>query len=143
MRLSLEERASSFIWLTVKGVLAGRRRTARPDTPASGRQRRRAATAAARTSRTATSAARCGLDSSCFPDLYFYLSADRKSTRLNSSHSQISYSLFFFLMIRRPPRSPLFPYTTLFRSALPAPPHQPRAVDSIHLVSPTCISIYL
>src|SRR5260370_23481279 len=24
--------------------------------------------------------------------------------------------LFFFLMIRRPPRSPLFPYTTLFRS---------------------------
>src|SRR2546426_3541390 len=27
---------------------------------------------------------------------------------------------FFFLMIRRPPRSTLFPYTTLFRS------HQPR-----------------
>src|SRR3712207_7531941 len=26
-------------------------------------------------------------------------------------------SLFFFLMIRRPPRSTLFPYTTLFRSA--------------------------
>src|SRR2546422_2849032 len=25
--------------------------------------------------------------------------------------------LFFFLMIRRPPRSTLFPYTTLFRSA--------------------------
>src|SRR2546430_15861819 len=25
---------------------------------------------------------------------------------------------FFFLMIRRPPRSPLFPYTTLFRSPL-------------------------
>src|ERR1022692_4407010 len=24
--------------------------------------------------------------------------------------------IFFFLMIRRPPRSPLFPYTTLFRS---------------------------
>src|SRR3990167_2042797 len=24
----------------------------------------------------------------------------------------------FFLMIRRPPRSPLFPYTTLFRSAI-------------------------
>src|SRR3972149_7054358 len=96
---------------------------------------------------------------------------DRKSTRLNSSHSQISYavfclkkkkkltdtnipqhaslsifskfsrislvtprfstsrnffvtkdldpiilSFFFFLMIRRPPRSTLFPYTTLFRS---------------------------
>src|ERR1035438_5250318 len=27
---------------------------------------------------------------------------------------------FFFLMIRRPPRSPLFPYTTLFRSTLGA-----------------------
>src|SRR2546427_1926998 len=27
---------------------------------------------------------------------------------------------FFFLMIRRPPRSTLFPYTTLFRSALRA-----------------------
>src|SRR2546421_11439139 len=26
--------------------------------------------------------------------------------------------LFFFLMIRRPPRSTLFPYTTLFRSAV-------------------------
>src|SRR5256885_17228534 len=28
------------------------------------------------------------------------------------------YLLFFFLMIRRPPRSTLFPYTTLFRSIL-------------------------
>src|SRR5258706_13244730 len=27
-------------------------------------------------------------------------------------------SFFFFLMIRRPPRSTLFPYTTLFRSTL-------------------------
>src|SRR2546430_17651490 len=27
-----------------------------------------------------------------------------------------SVLLFFFLMIRRPPRSTLFPYTTLFRS---------------------------
>src|SRR3712207_8902377 len=27
-------------------------------------------------------------------------------------------SFFFFLMIRRPPRSTLFPYTTLFRSAV-------------------------
>src|SRR3712207_3531252 len=55
---------------------------------------------------------------------------DRKSTRLNSSHANISYAvfclkkkirtldilIFFFLMIRRPPRSTLFPYTTLFRS---------------------------
>src|SRR5215475_5679572 len=29
-----------------------------------------------------------------------------------------SFSFIFFLMIRRPPRSTLFPYTTLFRSAL-------------------------
>src|SRR2546427_9425485 len=28
--------------------------------------------------------------------------------------------VFFFLMIRRPPRSTLFPYTTLFRSLRPA-----------------------
>src|SRR2546426_9260258 len=30
--------------------------------------------------------------------------------------------LFFFLMIRRPPRSTLFPYTTLFRSTARASP---------------------
>src|SRR6267154_4669876 len=29
------------------------------------------------------------------------------------------FSFFFFLMIRRPPRSTLFPYTTLFRSRVP------------------------
>src|SRR3712207_8716801 len=29
--------------------------------------------------------------------------------------------MLFFLMIRRPPRSTLFPYTTLFRSKRPAP----------------------
>src|SRR5438034_11608615 len=29
--------------------------------------------------------------------------------------------LFFFLMIRRPPRSTLFPYTTLFRSPFTMP----------------------
>src|SRR3712207_8800769 len=31
-----------------------------------------------------------------------------------------SWSGFFFLMIRRPPRSTLFPYTTLFRSDVDA-----------------------
>src|SRR5215510_5588029 len=30
------------------------------------------------------------------------------------------FLFFFFLMIRRPPRSTLFPYTTLFRSTPPA-----------------------
>src|SRR2546430_14998508 len=44
----------------------------------------------------------------------------RKRVRLPSSLcSRITrehYCSFFFLMIRRPPRSTLFPYTTLFRS---------------------------
>src|SRR6266487_5929772 len=31
------------------------------------------------------------------------------------------FLLFFCLMIRRPPRSTLFPYTTLFRSPAPEP----------------------
>src|SRR6266511_5258220 len=31
-------------------------------------------------------------------------------------HSGLTCNSFFFLMIRRPPRSTLFPYTTLFRS---------------------------
>src|SRR3712207_7384876 len=38
---------------------------------------------------------------------------------------------FFFLMIRRPPRSTLFPYTTLFRSLRPRtePRHRHRRGD--------------
>src|SRR5260221_2955942 len=36
---------------------------------------------------------------------------------MHSRRKTIS-SFFFFLMIRRPPRSTLFPYTTLFRSML-------------------------
>src|SRR5258708_20547489 len=46
---------------------------------------------------------------------------------------------FFFLMIRRPPRSTLFPYTTLFRSATtsinPRPSHElrrSRPVSPVH-----------
>src|SRR5438046_8635655 len=39
-------------------------------------------------------------------DLHLYFSALAPSL----------YLVFFFLMIRRPPRSTLFPYTTLFRS---------------------------
>src|SRR6266511_542767 len=35
--------------------------------------------------------------------------------------------LFFFLMIRQPPRSTLFPYTTLFRSIRPPSPPRCRA----------------
>src|SRR5882762_2558035 len=36
----------------------------------------------------------------------------RSSRRVMSG----SWEIFFFLMMRRPPRSTLFPYTTLFRS---------------------------
>src|SRR5205807_10283840 len=35
---------------------------------------------------------------------------------INCSHFLSYLSFLFFLMIRRPPRSTLFPYTTLFRS---------------------------
>src|SRR3712207_8866212 len=47
--------------------------------------------------------------------------------------------VFFFLMIRRPPRSTLFPYTTLFRSAVArrrAPPHggRPAAAAAARLL---------
>src|SRR5438477_11501868 len=37
---------------------------------------------------------------------------------------------FFFFMIRRPPTSTLFPYTTLFRSPLPALRRQRRQQDA-------------
>src|SRR5436190_22521725 len=33
-----------------------------------------------------------------------------------SSHVTFNLIILLFLMLRRPPRSPLFPYTTLFRS---------------------------
>src|SRR2546421_12274509 len=43
--------------------------------------------------------------------------------------------IFFFLMIRRPPRSTLFPYTTLFRSRVQAEDapvaHHGRAVERV------------
>src|SRR5690554_1256969 len=42
--------------------------------------------------------------------------ADRKSTRLNSSHVRSSYAVFCLKTPPSPPTSPLFPYTTLFRS---------------------------
>src|SRR2546430_9461759 len=42
--------------------------------------------------------------------------------------------LFFFLMIRRPPRSTLFPYTTLFRSGHPAETCDRRTRSARHQV---------
>src|SRR5476649_1149651 len=42
---------------------------------------------------------------------------DPQHTILITREPRLSiHCLFFFLMIRRPPRSTLFPYTTLFRS---------------------------
>src|SRR2546425_8783638 len=41
------------------------------------------------------------------------------------------FFLFFFLMIRRPPRSTLFPYTTLFRS-----PNKSRAEPQMMEIAP-------
>src|SRR5258706_9954877 len=43
--------------------------------------------------------------------------------------------IFFFLMIRRPPRSTLFPYTTLFRSLLEthAPDVGPGITAAVHV----------
>src|SRR5436190_4932853 len=40
------------------------------------------------------------------------------------SYSILQIILFFFLMIRRPPRSTLFPYTTLFQPRLPRLRHR-------------------
>src|SRR5712664_3167539 len=40
---------------------------------------------------------------------------DRDKSSMLFAMRNVPGSLFFFLMIRRPPRSTLFPYTTLFR----------------------------
>src|SRR6202011_4659914 len=42
--------------------------------------------------------------------------ARRRQTSLPQQVPRVCLYFFFFLMIRRPPRSTLFPYTTLFRS---------------------------
>src|SRR3712207_8041323 len=41
-------------------------------------------------------------------------------------------SFFFFLMIRRPPRSTLFPYTTLFRSQILTLPEFGEHLKKLH-----------
>src|SRR3712207_9492512 len=41
------------------------------------------------------------------------------------------FVVFCFLMIRRPPRSTLFPYTTLFRSLFLDEPPAPRFLDAV------------
>src|SRR6266550_8690426 len=49
----------------------------------------------------------------------------------------IVFLLFFFLMIRRPPRSTLFPYTTLFRSP-PGSARSRRRSAGVGCPSPWC-----
>src|SRR5690349_22092387 len=51
-----------------------------------------------------------------------------------------SFFSFFFLMIRRPPRSTLFPYTTLFRSVLAAT--RPRVSEAAAKLKATRIIDY-
>src|SRR5258708_14666794 len=61
--------------------------------------------------------------------------------------------LFFFLMIRRPPRSTLFPYTTLFRSVqpflefaqsiLPQTPLRAAITAAWHRPEPECLPVLL
>src|SRR3989442_6126402 len=65
---------------------------------------------------------------------------DRAANPLICSLLALVVTVFFFLMIRRPPRSTLFPYTTLFRSPVAIrrsmasmdwiPPRAPTAVRS-------------
>src|SRR2546430_8766513 len=51
--------------------------------------------------------------------------------------SSIIPFIFFFLMIRRPPRSTLFPYTTLFRSLVLAL-RNPEVYRSVSAFAPIC-----
>src|SRR5256884_9934087 len=48
---------------------------------------------------------------------------------IHNCSSRIFLIFFFFLMIRRPPRSTLFPYTTLFRSLAPRSKRHKRAIQ--------------
>src|SRR6266850_3210896 len=47
-----------------------------------------------------------------------------------------SLHFFFFLMIRRPPRSTLFPYTTLFRSPTGSSRRRTRSIQSCARICP-------
>src|SRR5256885_12014351 len=57
------------------------------------------------------------------------------------------FFFFFFLMIRRPPRSTLFPYTTLFRSGFistrPAPYSPMNSCGSVFSIKGTRIKFFL
>src|SRR2546430_17697751 len=53
-----------------------------------------------------------------------------KSLSTAEPFCRVCFFSFFFLMIRRPPRSTLFPYTTLFRSAVQTRAHDARGDGS-------------
>src|SRR4051812_49893504 len=50
------------------------------------------------------------------------------------------YPTFFFLMIRRPPRSTLFPYTTLFRSPGAQSPEAPPTLIHVDNDNPALVT---
>src|SRR5579864_1121815 len=54
-----------------------------------------------------------------------YEFARKVQSRVEEIKANAPASVIFFLMIRQPPRSTLFPYTTLFRSAAAQPVQQP------------------
>src|SRR2546430_8880771 len=56
---------------------------------------------------------------------------------MQKSAKPANFGSFFFLMIRRPPRSTLFPYTTLFRSPAPCSLSQPPRVRRERRHQPT------
>src|SRR5699024_12727286 len=55
-----------------------------------------------------------------FPFFLCFIVLRRHPSTLSVPHFPSFFFTFFFFMIRRPPRSTLFPYTTLFRSLLNA-----------------------
>src|SRR5260370_4710481 len=57
------------------------------------------------------------------------MSVSHNSSSRLRAFSPVQYIFFFFLMIRRPPRSTLFPYTTLFRSQIDGAPGGIRTPD--------------
>src|SRR2546429_6607424 len=60
---------------------------------------------------------------------------------LYSAHVGFSFLLFFFLMIRRPPRSTLFPYTTLFRSLVVSHGAIPSGTKAVVFAGPCRVRI--
>src|SRR5258707_11815050 len=47
---------------------------------------------------------------------HYFDTTQQIDLHVESNATSVNVYVFFFLMIRRPPRSTLFPYTTLFRS---------------------------